>query len=79
MLVEPEKSGKKTGTPGIVPGKETCTIWRIYTSVTLSKSVLPMEAGKYALQCIQGDFTVLGTSQKFIRACGRGVEESDCR
>ena len=35
MLVELEPvkiSGKKTGTPGIVPGKETCTIWRIYTS-----------------------------------------------
>ena len=33
--------------------------------VTLSNSVLPMEEGEYMLQYIQGDFTVVGTSQTF--------------
>ena len=40
-----EKSGKKTGTPGIVPGKETCTIWGIYSSATVSPEESKQEDG----------------------------------
>jgi len=53
--------------PRTEPHQHVAYVWidTLDGFVTLSKSVLPMEEGEYVLQYIQGDFTVLGTSQTF--------------
>jgi len=53
--------------PRTEPHQHVAYVWvdTLDGFVTLNKSVLPMEEGEYVLQYIQGDFTVLGTSQKF--------------